>query len=356
MKKDAIKSLSVSTLLPLSVVSTFAFISASCEASEKVNAINSVNNPQNIKSENDKHSNASLEGKNPSVTTENETLSKSNEKSNNSAAKKSIIIEAPAVNEQSLKDLLKDKYPLFTENIKEATDAINKYSKDKNDANLYLANSLLEQVLNEISNIDSLKSNENIKKSITELKSVVSDLYDLFESIDNNEFGIKELEKTLSEIKGKFEKIKNDAETSIKDAVTSISFLVKILLEKAEAKIKLNNELGNKDLAIASGYIDELLGTGDIAKNHLDAQIAKLTKDYQEANQKYQEVKKKFDEIDTGWYRFRSFFSWSMRDYYNKLYNELTQNVNKVNSIVGKIDNLKKIKAELTKIATKKAK
>lgn len=92
----------------------------------------------------------------------------------------------------------------------------------------------------------------------------------MFEFIDNNEFGIKELEKIFLEIKGKFEKIKNDVEISIKDVVISILFLVKIFLEKVEVKIKLNNELGNKDLVIVLGYIDELLGIGDIVKNYLD--------------------------------------------------------------------------------------
>lgn len=92
----------------------------------------------------------------------------------------------------------------------------------------------------------------------------------MFDFIDNNEFGIKELEKIFFEIKEKFEKIKNDVEISIKDVVMSILFLVKIFLEKVEVKIKLNNELGNKDLVIVLGYIDELLGIGDIVKNYLD--------------------------------------------------------------------------------------
>ncbi|EIN15097.1 Hypothetical protein, predicted lipoprotein [Mycoplasmopsis agalactiae 14628] len=358
MKRDGIKKLSILTLSPLSVVSTFAFISASCDTQQKIDVVNPVGggikSPTNIQNEIDKQNDAHLESTNPAVNETSESRAKT--KKDEKKVEEPKLITAPTVSTQSLKDILKDSYNLFDENIKDATKSINEYAKTKNDAKLYEAVSYLEQLISEIESIDSIKDNSGIKKILEELKSSINKIYELFDFIDNNEYGIKELENILSEIEKEFKAIKSTATDNWKEIIDSISFLIKNLLEKAKSKINLNSERSNKDLNIASGYIDELVENSDVARLHLDKQIAKLVKEYQDVNQKYQPVKKKFDEIDNGWYRFRAFFSSSMSNYYQKIHNELTQYVNQINKIVKKIESLKNIKANLTKTPIKKAK
>ncbi|CAL58993.1 MAG2950 family lipoprotein [Mycoplasmopsis agalactiae] len=355
MKRDKIKKLSILTLSPLSVVSTFAIISASCEPREKIEAA------QHIGTE----SSATLgdkDAENQNITVKNDNTGskpegpKNPEKSGKFTTPP-LIIETPNIDPNILSESFKDVKDIFDKNSKSATELLNKFFTSKNYDDLYESISLTEQLISKLSDSGKI-SNDKVKQFLSTLNEIISEQSELLSTLDSNELGTIQGKKDLVTLKSKFEKLSTkDFEKNIKDILDVVSKLVKNVFSSIEYRLNEADKLGEKDLFLANKYYNEINGSNSQALEHLIFLIDKYTKEYEALNGKYQPLRKELEGYNNDWwFSFKSLFRPSLSHRYNQVFYEVSSLVPQINKLVEKIKKLEASKADLTKTPMKKAK
>nr|WP_235684173.1 hypothetical protein [Mycoplasmopsis bovis] len=208
MKRDKIKKLSVLTFSPLSVVSTFAIISASCEPIEKVDA------PQVVGIESSAPlSNSDVKSQDITIKkekTDNKSEGLKNPSKSEKFATPSFTIETPNIDPKIFKDSFDDVKDLFDKNSKSATELLNKFWTSKNYDSLYESISLTEQLISKLSDSTNISNKENVKQYLKSLNEIISEQSELLSSLDSNELGSIQGKKDLVSLKSKFEKLSTE--------------------------------------------------------------------------------------------------------------------------------------------------
>lgn len=356
MKRDKIKKLSILTFSPLSVVSTFAIISASCESIEKAEA------PQVVGIESSAPlSNSDVKSQDITIKkekTDNKSEGLKNPSKSEKFATPSFTIETPNIDPKIFKDSFDDVKDLFDKNSKSATELLNKFWTSKNYDSLYESISLTEQLISKLSDSTNISNKENVKQYLKSLNEIISEQSELLSSLDSNELGSIQGKKDLVSLKSKFEKLSTeDFEQNIKNVLDVVSKLVKNVFPSIEYKLNEVDKLGEKDLLLAYKYYNEINDSNSQALKHLIFLINKYTKEYEELNKKYQPLRSELESYNKDWwFSFKSVFSPSLSTRYNQVFKEVSKLVPQINKLVEKIKKLEASKAILTKTPVKKAK